>query len=273
MPAIFVSEPDGSIGDEGFQLLSGGAAEGVSAVEDGGGVEAFAEVAGDCLGVTEDFFGAAGNEDLSVADDVGTVGDGECFAFAVIGKEDRDAAIAKSADDVLDTVNGDGVDAGEGFVKQDDFRVAGESAGNFKAATFTAGERAGTLGAFFVEAEFAEELAGAFDGLLAGEFLEFEDSEKVLFDGEFGEYRRILGQVTKSVPGALVHGPAGDVDAFEEDAAFGGGNQPAGHAKAGALTSAVRPQQSDDLTLVHGETHPIDSSFAGVVLNKVFTGE
>ncbi len=252
---------------------SGGAAEGVSAVEDGGGVEAFAEVAGDGLGVAEDFFGAAGDEDLAVADDVGAVGDGEGFAFAVVGEEDGNAAVAEAADDVLDAVNGHGVDAGEGFVEQDDFGVAGEGTSDFEAATFTAGEGAGALGAFFVEAEFAEQLAGAFDGLLAGEFLEFEDSEEVLFDGEFGEYGGVLGEVAKSVPGALVHGPAGDVDALEEDSAFGGRNQPAGHAKAGALASSVGPEQADDFPFVDGKAHPIDSSFAGVVFDEVFAGE
>jgi len=210
---------------------------------------------------------------LSVADDVGAVGDGEGFAFAVVGEEDGDAAIAETADDVLDAVNGDGVDPGEGFIKEDNSGFAGEGSCDFKSAAFAAGEGAGELGAFFEQAEFCEELAGAIEALFAVESVEFEDGEEVLFDGEFGEDGGVLGQVAESMPSALVHGPVGDIGAIQEDSSLSGCDETAGHAEAGAFSGTVWTEQTDDFALIDGEADTIDGAFARVILNESFAGE
>ena len=58
----------------------------------------------------------------------------------MVGEQNRNAAILKPFDDVLNAVNRDRIDASEGFVEQDDLRVAREGTSNFQAATFTSGQ-------------------------------------------------------------------------------------------------------------------------------------
>ena len=91
----------------------------------------------DGFGMIQDGLGITVAQDLATVDDVIAVGDGQGLTFAVVGEQDRDAAVAQLADDVLDAVNGDRVDAGERFVEQNLRRFAGEAAGDFE-ATFLA---------------------------------------------------------------------------------------------------------------------------------------
>ncbi len=65
----------------------------------------------------------AGGEDGAVADDVGSVADAEGFAYVVVGNEYADATRFEEVDDFLDVDDGDGVNAGEGFVQEDEARL------------------------------------------------------------------------------------------------------------------------------------------------------
>ena len=80
----------------------------------------------------------AGGENGAVADDVGSVADAEGFAYVVVGNEYADAARFEEVDDFLDVDDGDGVNAGEGFVQEDEARLHGEYAGDFDASAFAA---------------------------------------------------------------------------------------------------------------------------------------
>jgi len=52
----------------------------------------------------------------------------------VIGDEDADSAVPQVGDDLLDVDDGDGVDAREGLVEQDEGRVGGQGAADLQAA-------------------------------------------------------------------------------------------------------------------------------------------
>ena len=101
--------------------------------------EVFAEIDGADLFVVDQVVGLAGGEDSTVADDVGSVADAEGFAYVVVGNEYADAARFEEVDDFLDVDDGNGVDAGEGFVQEDEARLHGEYAGDFDASAFAAG--------------------------------------------------------------------------------------------------------------------------------------
>ncbi|MFM7924795.1 MAG: hypothetical protein ACKPJJ_31610 [Planctomycetaceae bacterium] len=58
----------------------------------------------------------------------------------MVGQQDGDAGVSQPSNDVLDFMNGDGVDPGEGFIEQDDGGVTGECASNFESSSFAAGE-------------------------------------------------------------------------------------------------------------------------------------
>jgi hypothetical protein len=56
----------------------------------------------------------------------------------VIGDEHADAALFQIGDELADVADGDGVDSGERFIEQHEFRARGEGAGDFNAAAFAA---------------------------------------------------------------------------------------------------------------------------------------
>ena len=101
--------------------------------------EVFAEIDGADLFVVDQVVRLAGGEDGTVADDVGSVADAEGFTYVVVGNEYADAARFEEVDDFLDVDDGDGVNAGEGFVQEDEARLHGEYAGDFDASAFAAG--------------------------------------------------------------------------------------------------------------------------------------
>ena len=53
---------------------------------------------------------------------------------------DADVAVFKFGDDILNIFHGDGVNAGEGFVQENELGVYGKGTGNLAAAAFTSGE-------------------------------------------------------------------------------------------------------------------------------------
>jgi len=71
-------------------------------------------------------------EHLAGADHVTAIGDRQRLPLAMVGDQDRDAAVAKSADDLLNRMDGDRVDAGERLVEEDDPRLGDQAAGNFE---------------------------------------------------------------------------------------------------------------------------------------------
>src|SRR6266550_3842561 len=58
--------------------------------------------------------------------DVGAVHDVERLLDVVIGDQHADAAVTQSGDDRLDVVDGDGIDAGERLVQQQELRLGDE---------------------------------------------------------------------------------------------------------------------------------------------------
>ena len=119
--------------------------------------EVFAEIDGADLFVVDQVVRLAGSEDGAVADDVGSVADAEGFAYVVVGNEYADAARFEEVDDFLDVDDGNGVDAGEGFVQEDEARLHGEYAGDFDASAFAAGQGRGGVVAQVADVEVGKQ--------------------------------------------------------------------------------------------------------------------
>ncbi len=76
-------------------------------------------------------------------DDRGAIDDFQRFSDIVVGDQDADAATLEIVDDLADIGDGQGIDAGEGFIEQHEGRLAGQGAGDFDAAAFTTGQGGG----------------------------------------------------------------------------------------------------------------------------------
>ena len=75
-----------------------------------------------------DFVGVAFHQDLTIMKDIGAIHDIQRFANVMIGDQHADSAILEMDDQVANVVDGDRVDPGQRFVKQDELRTAGQSA-------------------------------------------------------------------------------------------------------------------------------------------------
>lgn len=106
--------------------------------------------------VVDECVGGAGEEDGAVLDEVGAVDDGEDLAGIVVGDEDADVLLLEEADEVLDVGDGEGVNVGEGLVKEEKGWLSDEGAGNLEATPFTTGEGGGFFVAKVSEMELVE---------------------------------------------------------------------------------------------------------------------
>ena len=204
-------------------------------------------------------------EHLAGADHVAAVGDLQRLADLVVGDQDGDAVLPQFADDLLDAVDGDRVDAGERLVQQDDLGIGDQAAGDLQPPALAAGERDGARLAEPVDVELLEQLVAAPVPRAAVDAQHLHHAQQVLLDGELAEDARFLGQVAHAaVAGAAVHGPVGDVDAVEHDLAGVGLDHAAGHAEAGGLAGPVGAQQPDDLAAVDLEIDAVDDAAAAV---------
>ena len=131
----------------------------------------------------------------------------------MVGDEDADVALGEGFDDVLDVLHGDGVDAGEGFVEEEEHGVVGQSAGNLGAAAFAAGELDALAVAYVLEAELVEERLELGLLLVGGEVLaELEDGHDVVGHSHLAKDGGLLGEVSHTHLRAAVHGVACELD-------------------------------------------------------------
>ncbi len=247
----------------GIVFGGGGLAEFVAA-------EGVAEVGLTDERVVDEFFGGAGGEDFAVGDDDGAVADFEGALDVVVGDEDGfSEGVFELADFALEVFDGDGIDAGEGFVEEDEGGVGDEGAGDFEFASFAAGEGDGFLVAGFGEAELFHEAGGFFAALEGGFAGGFEDGEEVLFDGHALEDGRFLGEVAHAFAGALIHGELGDVEAVEHDLAAVGDDHSHDHAEGGGFAGAVAAEEADDFAVSDFKGDLVNDGASGVAFDQV----
>ena len=85
------------------------------------------------------------HDDLAAAYDDGAVGDFERVADVVVGNQHADAALGKKAYHGFYVGDGDGIDAGKGFVQKQNLRFGCQGACDFRSAPLAARERVGRL--------------------------------------------------------------------------------------------------------------------------------
>ena len=138
-------------------------------------------------------------------DEVGAVDDAQRFPHIVVRDENADAALLEREDDLLHVGHGDGVDAAERLVHEEELRAGDEGAGDLEAAALAAGEGVGALLEQVVEPELVEVLLRARGVETARQADGLDDGADVLLDGEGAEDRGLLRQVAEAGAGALVH--------------------------------------------------------------------
>ena len=190
----------------------------------------------------------------------------------MVGDQHPDAARLEETDDALDLDHRDRVDAGEGFVQQDEARVGGQGARDFHPAALATRQRRGGRVAQVVHVQvFEQRVQPRLDGGVLQRFagvveLQFQHRTHVLGHAELAEDRRFLRQVAQPQAGAAVDGQALDGLAVQQDLPGVVAQQANQHVERGGLAGAVGAQQAHDFTLVHGQRHVLDHLAAAVGL-------
>ena len=103
--------------------------------------EALAEVEFAGFGIPNDFVRRAMAKNFAFGYHVTAVGNLERFTHLVIGDQNGYAPVAQVAYNLLNTLNRNGIDAGEGFIEQNNLRLRNKAPGDFQPPPFTAGKR------------------------------------------------------------------------------------------------------------------------------------
>ena len=171
-------------------------------------------------------------------------------------------------DDLLDVDDGNGVNACERLVQQDEGRVGGQGAADLEAPPFSPGEGVGGLPGDVTDAELVEQLTGARMALPRRHPAALQHGQHVLLGGEAAEDARLLRQVPDSLAGPHVHGEAGDVVLVQEDVATVGAGQPDHHVERRGLARAVRAEQPHHLPRADVEVHVLNDDAPPVRLGE-----
>src|SRR5690625_925701 len=203
---------------------------------------------------------------MAFADDVGAFADIEGLAYVVVGDEDADAALAQMADDLLDIMHGNRVDAGEGFIEQNEGGVRRQGTGDFHAAPLAPGQAHAEVFANMREVKLLQQLLGFLLALLPRQFARLENGQQVVDDAQLAEDRGLLGQVADAVAGPAVQGQGGDVLAVDLHAAMLLPGQPDDHVETGGFAGAVGAEQADDLATVDLKGHVLHDLATAITL-------
>src|SRR6185295_18754082 len=207
--------------------------------------EVLAEVDAANVVVLDDFFGPAAGEYCALVDDVGAVADAQRFTHVVVGDQHADAALLEIADDALDVEHGDGVDARERLVEQDESGLGPQRARNFEAPTLAAGERQGGVLAQVGNAQLTEQLGQALLDLRRREPLQLEHRLHVFLHRKLAEDGVLLRQIGDAEPCAAMNWHLREVALVEVDEPRVCRDQPDDHVEAGGLAGAVGAEQAD----------------------------
>ena len=89
--------------------------------------------------VADDLFRPSCGQNDAFIDDVGVIANTERFAHVMVGHQDAETTLFQKPHDALDLEHGDGIDAGERFVEQDEARSRCECTRNLNAPPLAAG--------------------------------------------------------------------------------------------------------------------------------------
>ena len=123
--------------------------------------KAFAEVDAAHFRVVAENVRRTSPEDLSFVDDVGTVCDRESLADIVVRDEHADTARFEVEDDLLQVEDGNRIDAGKGFVEQDEGRLDAETARDLHASALATGQGIAAGLADVAEVQLVQQFFGA----------------------------------------------------------------------------------------------------------------
>src|SRR2546421_2122962 len=198
----------------------------------------------------------------------GAVADAQGLTNGVIADEDAEPPLAQFPDQPLQLVHGDGVDAGEGLVEEEEARLGEQRPRDLRPTPLPSRELLAQRVGHAEQVELLQHVVGPAARFVAVHAVALEDEEQVLPDGQLAEDARFLRQVAQPHPGAAVEWQAGQVLAAQVHLALVGVEQPHHAVEAGRLPGAIGTQEAHHLAGVHVEGDPVHDLAAPEALRQ-----
>jgi len=174
----------------------------------------------------------------------------------VRGEEDGDAARDHALQHRFQSAGGDGVDAFEGLVEEEDARPVDDGGGERELLLHAVGEVGDQLLVLAGEVHEVEQLGCSLVCGHAIQAVHAADEAEVLAGGEAAEQGHALGDDPDLA--LQLGGVLGQVGAQYADLAAGGCEQAGEHLDGGGLAGAVGAEEAEELARVDGEVDVID---------------
>ena len=189
---------------------------------------------------------------IKIADAAAALG----FVHVMGGDEKGDPLAGEEENEVPEGAAGDGVDAGGGFIEEDDFGGVDDGAGEGEALFPAAGELAGAAVEVGGDGGEGDDIGEAAGVAVGGEAVDSGVEFDVFADGEVFVEAEALGHVTDAL--ADLGGVLADVEIEEMTGAGGDFDEAAEGLDDGRFAGSVRAEKAEDFAAFDGEGHFVD---------------
>ena len=207
---------------------------------------------------------------MALADDISAFANGQRFPDVMVGNQHAEAAVAQVFNNTFDVDNGNGVNAGEGFIKQDEFRISGQRAGDFNAAAFTTGERLTETVAQVLNVKLFHELFRAIFTLFGAQVVaNLQYRHQVIVYAQAAKNRGFLREIADSATRARVQRQQANIFVIDDNVPCVARYDANDHIEGGRFTGAVWAEKAYNLARVHGQTDIFHDAAAFIGFSKV----
>ena len=144
---------------------------------------------------------------------------------------------------------------------------------NLRTASLSTGELVSLVAAHLAKIEIGDKALQLLKLLLARELCHLQYGHDVVLHAELAEYARLLREVADAGAGTLIYGIVGDVMLVKEDMTGVRDDKSCRHIERCGLSSSVRTEQTNNLSLTHVYRHVVDNRTLAVTLDKSLGAE
>ena len=185
-----------------------------------------------------------------------------------MGAEDHGVVLCQMPNEIPDLHHLLGIQAHGGLVQNDNLGEAQDGLGQADPLAVALGQVPDQPGAHILQMGQGQDLRQLVRPLLLGDLLQLRAEAQVLLHRHIRIQRRDLGEIADAGTGGLRL--LQNIVALHQDLSLRG-RQIAGHdIHCGGFSGAVRPQEAEDLAVLHREAQMVHRIVVAITLHKVF---
>ncbi len=225
--------------------------------------------------VADDLFGPPGCQDDAFVDDVRVIANAQCLAHVMVGHQHPDTALLQEPYDALNLEYCDRIDAGKGFVEQDETRTRRQCARNLNPPALAARQRQRSVGPQMRNLQVGQQPIQPLRDLRLAQRplvfidLQLEHRANVFLGRQLAENRRFLRQIRQPHSSAPMNRQMRDRLTIQCNLAIVERQQADHHVEARGLACAVGPEEADHFAAFDRQRYVLDDRAAAVAFLQI----